>query len=419
MSPNIEFDRWKHLYAERIRVMQSSAIRDLMAFTARPDIISLAGGLPYTDAVGYDRVARAASEALEMTGPEAMQYGTSEGYRPLKYHIKGLMADEGVSVDEGDIVVTQGAQQALEFSAKIFVDQGDAVILEGPSYAGAIQAFTGYLPKFVHIPMDDDGMIVDELQAALKENAGKVKFIYTIPNFQNPAGVTLSFDRRVRLLALAREHGAMVIEDNPYGRLRFEGEDVPCLRSMDDDVIYLGTFSKVFSPGLRVGWVVAPEAILDKYVKCKQAGDLCSSSFAQHVLDRYFHENSWTANVEVLRDIYRERRDAMLAALDEYFPPEATWTRPQGGFFVWATLPEWLDTGEMLARALEAKVAYVPGDGFYADGSGKNSMRLNFSYPKPEQIHEAIKRLGKVIKEQMALYRSLVGWQDKGPSESK
>jgi 2-aminoadipate transaminase len=407
------------MYAERTIVMQSSAIRDLLAVTARPDIISLAGGLPFTDPVGYDRVALAARDALDLTGPESMQYGTSEGYRPLKFHIKALMAEEGISVDEGDIVITQGAQQALEFAAKIFLDKGDVVIVEGPSYAGAIQAFSGYLPTFVHVPMDEDGMMVDALEAALELHSGKVKFIYTIPNFQNPAGVTMSAARRVRLLELAKKHGVIVIEDNPYGRLRFEGEDVPALRSMDDDVIYLGTFSKVFSPGLRVGWVVAPAPILGKFVKMKQAGDLCSSSFAQHLLDRYFHENSWTANVDALRDVYRERRDAMLEALEEHFPSEAVWTRPAGGFFVWATLPDWLDTGEMLAAAMRKKVAYVPGDGFYADGSGTNSMRLNFSYPSPDEIQEGVKRLGKVIKEQMALYRSLLGWQGKGPSESK
>jgi 2-aminoadipate transaminase len=257
--------------------------------------------------------------------------------------------------------------------------------------------------------MDDDGMDVEQLAKALDEHRGAVKYIYTVPNFQNPAGVTLSYERRLRLIELANKHDVLVVEDNPYGRLRYEGEHIPTLRSMDDAVIYLGTFSKVFAPGLRVGWVTAPRPILDKYATAKQAADLCSSAFAQHLLDRYFHENLWTKNVEALVKTYRERRDAMLVALDEHFPEEATWTKPQGGFFVWATLPEWLDTHEMLAKAIEAKVAYVPGYGFYPDGSGNNCMRLNFSYPTPDEIDEGVKRLAKVIKDQMALYRSLVG----------
>lgn len=425
MTPNVEFDHWKGRYAGRTRLMHSSAIRELMAVTSRPDVIALSGGLPYTDAVGYERVARAVKEMLKSEGPVALQYCSSDGYRPLKHHVRRLMAEEGMAVDEDAILFTQGAQQALEFTGKIFVDQGDVVIVEAPAYIGALQAFAAFEPHFVTIPMDDDGMDVELLEKALDKYRGKVKYIYTVPNFQNPAGVTLSYERRVRLMELVREHDVLVVEDNPYGRLRYEGEHVPNLRSMDDRVIYLGTFSKVFAPGLRLGWVTAPTPILDRYSMAKQAADLCSSAFAQHLLDRYFTANAWTRNVAALIEVYRERRDVLLASLEEFFPDEATWTRPQGGFFVWATLPEWLDTQEMLARAIEAKVAYIPGSGFYPDGSGKNHMRLNFSFPTPELIQEGVKRLAKVIKEQMALYRSLVGGfkppgkKGRGPGGSK
>lgn len=407
MTHQIEFDRWKHLYAERTKKARSSPIRDLFS-NSRPDVISLAGGMPYTEPVGYDRVAKAAREALRTDGPLAMQYGISEGYRPLRHHVVEIMADEGVQCDEDDIIITQGAQQALEFTGKIFLDPGDPCIVEAPSYVGALQAFAGQEPDFVTVPLDDDGMDMDGLAAALDKHKGLVKFIYVVPNFQNPAGVTLAYERRLRLLELAREHDVLIIEDNPYGKLRYEGEHVPCLRSMDEDIVYLGTFSKIFAPGLRIGWVVAPKPILEKYIHAKQAADLCSPNFAMYLLDRYFHANEWTRNVAELCRVYKERRDSMFEALEEHFPDEAIWTRPQGGFFLWATLPEWLDTQEMLAKAVEAKVAYVPGPGFYPDESGKNSMRLNFSFPTPEQIHEGVKRLGKVIKEQMTLYRSLV-----------
>jgi 2-aminoadipate transaminase len=409
VAKSADFDSWKHLYAGRTALMHSSAIRELMAVASRPDVIALSGGLPYTDPVGYERVAHAAREIMRLEGPLSMNYGPSDGYRPLKCHVRQLMAEDGMEVDEDDILFTAGAQQALEFTAKIFVDPGDVVIVEAPAYVGALQAFNGFAPKFVTVAMDDDGMDTDLLETALDANRGKVKFIYTVPNFNNPAGVTLSYERRLRLLELAREHDVLVIEDNPYGRLRYEGEHVPNLRSMETDIVYLGTFSKVFAPGLRVGWVTAPRPILDKYMMAKQAADLCSSSFAMHLLDRYFHENAWTKNVEALIDTYRVRRDTLLAALEEHFPEDAKWTHPNGGFFVWATLPEWLNTSEMLPRALEAKVAYVPGAGFYPDGSGTNCMRLNFSFPSPEEIQEGVKRLGKVIKEQMAVVRSLFG----------
>ncbi len=410
--PKYKFDKWTDLYANRATLLKSSAIRDLLSVTARTDIVSLAGGTPYTRDFKVEKMVSAATACMLNQGNEALQYGASEGHIGLKNHVANMMAADGIHVDHEDFIITDGSQQALDLLAKVFIDPGDVVIVEAPSYLGALNAFAGYEPKVVSIPLDDNGLRVEELESKLKElkAAGlRAKFMYLVPNFHNPAGVTLSAERRRRVIELSHEYGLLLVEDNPYGRLRFEGEDIPSLRALDDHVVYMSTFSKIFSPGIRLGWVTAPHPILEKVVFAKQSADLCSSSFTQMVVEEFLNENDLDEYLAQLVKTYRGRRDAMLAALDEFFPPEASWSRPLGGFFVWARLPEFIDTTEMLAEAINQKVAYVPGRAFFADGSGANFMRLAFCYPNEEDIHEGVKRLAGVVKDQISLYQSLAG----------
>lgn len=322
------------------------------------------------------------------------------------------MRDIGVRCTPEQVFLTSGAQQALALIAKTFLDPGDIVITEGPTYLTALSAFNGYEPEIITVPFDDDGMRMDILEETL-ERIGKgnprLKFIYTIPNFQNPGGVTMSDERRHRLIELVQEYQVMLVEDDPYGRLRYEGGHQVPLKAMDPRVVYLGTISKTMAPGLRVGWIVAPRHVLAKINLVKQGTDLCCSSFDQAVVEHYFTDTNWQKVLQAFIQVYGERRDAMLEALEEFFPKEATWTHPEGGFFVWVTLPEYVDTGSMLAEALEAGVTYVPGDSFYPDGKlGKNSMRINFSYESPENLREAIRRLAEVIEEKLELYRVFI-----------
>lgn len=408
--PRYQFDKWTDLYANRTSLLKSSAIRDLLSVTARTDIISLAGGLPYTHDFKMEKMVDAATACMFNQGNEALQYGTSEGHAGLKKHIVGMMAADGIRVDREDFIITGGSQQALDLLAKIFVDPGDVILVEAPSYVGALNAFAGYEPRVVSIPLDENGLSVDQLEVTLKQLAGegiKPKFLYLIPNFHNPAGVTLSLERRRRLLDLSHQHQLLLVEDNPYGRLRFEGDDIPSLRVLDANVVYLSTFSKLMSPGIRLGWVVAPHPILEKLIFAKQSADLCSSTFTQAVVEEFLNSNNLDEYVSHLVSTYKGRRDAMLEALEEHFPDDAKWTRPQGGFFVWVELPKFIDTTEMLAEAISEKVAFVPGNAFFADGSGANYMRLAFCYPNEEDIHEAVKRLARVVKGQISLYHSV------------
>lgn len=408
-TARLVFDKWEGRYATRIRDVRSSAVRDLFAAASRPDMISLSGGMPEVRAVPAHAVADAAHGAVVHAGAQALQYGSSDGRVELREVIVELMAENGVRVSTGDIVVTAGAQQGLDLLAKTFIDPGDVVICEGPTYVGALQAFSAYQPDIRCIPLDEHGMRMDLLEEQLRELGPRgAKFIYTIPNFHNPGGVTLTAERRRRLLELAREYDIPVIEDDPYGRLRFEGGHIKPLRALDDEVIYLGTFSKIFAPGLRLGWMIAPRPILAKVLLVKQAADLCGSAFAQVTAERYFAGTRWRKVLQGLARTYAERRDAMLAALDEYFPPEAHWTRPEGGFFVWVELPEFVDTQTMLAEAVEHGVTYVPGDGFYPDGRGRNCMRLAFCYAEPAAITEGIKRLAEVLEDRLELYRAFI-----------
>ena len=408
-TARVVFDRWDGRYAERIRDVRSSAVRDLFAAASRPDMISFSGGMPEVSRVPASAVAQAAHDAVMHEGACALQYGSSEGRRELRDVIVELMAESGVRLGADDLIVTAGAQQGLDLLAKTFLDPGDVIITEGPTYVGALQAFSAYQPHVVCIPMDEHGMRVDLLEQEL-ERLGPLgaKFIYTIPNFQNPAGVTLTPERRRRLLELARRYDIPVIEDDPYGRLRFEGGHIKPLRALDDEVIYLGTFSKIFAPGLRLGWVSAPSPILAKLLLVKQAADLCGSAFAQVTAERYFAGTRWRRVLQELTRTYAQRRSAMLEALEEHFPREARWTTPEGGFFVWLELPSFVDTVTLLAEAVEHGVTFVPGDAFFPDGRGRNCMRLAFCYAEPAAIAEGIRRLAEVVEDRLELYRAFI-----------
>jgi len=347
-------------------------------------------------------------EVLEEHGSMALQYGGGQGDLSLRRRLVELMAAEDVAADPEDMVITTGAQQALDLVGKIFIDPGDLIAVEAPAYVGALTAFSAYEPRYLQIDIDDDGMIVDQLEQALIRGE-RPKFVYTCPNFGNPSGVTLSYERREHLVALCREASIPIVEDNPYGMLRFEGDPLPCLRTLDpENVIYLGTVSKVFSPGVRVGWALAEQSVIQRLILAKEAADLCGSSFMMLVTERYFAEETrWHTNLASLVDIYRSRRDTMVEAITEHFPQDTTWTTPAGGFYVWVTLPAWMDTKAMLVAAVERRVAYVPGSAFYPDGRGRDQMRLAFCYPPEDRIREGIQRLGALLRDETQLYGSL------------
>jgi 2-aminoadipate transaminase len=408
-----DLERYAGLFAQRTRVMRSSAMRDLMAITARPEVISLAGGLPDTSTFPPETFAAQMTKIAQESSAEALQYGPTEGFDGTRAAIGRVMAAEGMTPSPDDIIVTTGGQQALDLITKTLVDPGDVVICEAPTYPGAVPVFCSYEAETHQIPMDDDGMRVDELEALmdrLESQGRKPKFIYSVPTFQNPAGVTLSLERRRRLVELARSREVLVVEDNPYGLLRFDGDPQPPLYQLDggDYVVYVGTLSKILSPGIRLGWAVAPPPVMEKIVLGKQATDLCTSTLTQYFALEYFAEDRWRAYVDSLCDIYRARRDAMLEALERHFPPQATWTRPGGGLFVWATLPDYIDTSDLLAKALRDNVAFVPGAAAYVEGDrGTSSMRLNFSGSSTDEIREGIRRIGAVVAEQVGLYETI------------
>ncbi len=399
----IHLDKWIKIYAQRVKSIRPSVVRMLFAAASRKDIISFAGGMPHPKSFPLEQIKKISHKLIEEEGEAAFQYGPSEGIWELREKIAELLRGEGIEIHGDDLIITDGAQQALDLLGKIFLDEGSTVVVEAPSYVGALNAFLSYEANVLGIPLDEEGLDVEELEIRLKKERKPPRFIYTIPNFQNPAGVTLSLERRKRLLEIVRGMEILLAEDNPYGPLRFDGEDLPHLRTYDENLIYLGTFSKVFSPGLRIGWVVAPRPILEKMIKAKESVNLCPSPFTQRIILYFLKHYSLEEHIKKLRNLYRERRDAMVKSLEEHFPEESSWTHPQGGFFVWVTFPSYVDTTKMLPKALEAKVAYIPGEAFFADGKGNNFIRLNFSYSEPEIIEEGIKNLGKVVKDYIAL----------------
>ena len=414
--PLVDLDRFDFLYSNRVKGMKTSATRDLMATLSRPGIISLAGGFPDTKTFGEEAF-REISNNIAADSAQALQYSPTGGLEAVKDVIVDVMAAEGTPARQEDVFTTTGAQQGLDLVGKVFLNEGDAILAEGPTYAGALNAFAAYKPRILHVPMDRAGIIPVAAREGLKKARKQglhVKFIYTVPNFQNPTGVTLIAERRRELLTIAREFDLVVVEDNPYGMLRFEGEPLPTLAALEqedggdiDRVVYLGTFSKIFAPGVRLGWVHAQPGILHKINVGKQGADLCSSTLSQMMISSYFQNADWRAYVKRLAGLYRRRRDAMLDALSEFMPDEVTWTHPAGGLFVWATLPSYLDATAMLPQAVKRNVAYVPGEGFYANGAGKNCMRLNFSFVEPEKIRRGIELLAEVVRERMELRGSL------------
>ena len=423
VSTSRDIERYAALFASRTKVMKSSAMRDLMAVTARPEVISLAGGLPDTSTFPPDTFAAVAQRIAAESCAKALQYGPTEGLDGTKACIAEVMAAEGMRVDHEDMIVTTGGQQVIDLVTKTLIDPGDVIVAEGPTYPGAVPTFSSYQADVVHIDVDSEGMRVELLEDVLDRldrEGRRPKFIYTVPSFQNPAGVTMSLARRRQLVDIAHRRELLVLEDNPYGLLRYEGAPQPTLRSLDEGVyvMYLGTFSKILSPGIRLGWVVAPPPVLEKINLGKQAADLCTSTMSQLLVRAYFDQGIWRDYIDSLNEIHRGRRDAMLDALAEFFPGQAEWTRPAGGLFVWVTLPDFIDTTDLLARALRENVAFVPGEGAFLDGRGRSSMRLNFSGSDEDTIREGVRRIGEVVAEQVALYGTLTG-EDRAPAPKR
>lgn len=400
---------WDYRYAQRTQRMKASAIRELLKFAEQPEMISFGGGFPAAEVFPVDEFKRACNYVLEHKGADALQYGGTDGYVPLREMIARHTISLGIKVDIDNILITSGSQQALDLLGKIFINRGDRVLVESPTYLGALQAWNAYGAEYIAVPTDENGMQTDQLEEALRIGP---KFIYVLPNFQNPTGTTLPIERRKKIIELADRYGVPIIEDDPYGQLRYEGEDLPAVELLDSqmrmssgnytgNVIYLSTFSKILAPGLRLAWAIAPKEVIRKMSLAKQGTDLHTSTFNQIVAHEVGQHGFIDRHVKVIQETYRERRNAMLDALEEHMPAGVSWTKPQGGLFLWATLPEKINSTDMLQEAIDEKVAYVPGEFFYPDGKGKNSMRLNFSFCKPEIINEGISRLGKAIKKKL------------------
>ncbi len=388
-------------FAARTAGMTASEIRALFAVASRPEVVSLAGGMPNLAALPMDALAAEVADLVARDGQVALQYGSAQGRPELREQICEVMALEGIHADPDDVVVTVGSQMALDLVTRIYCDPGDVVLAEGPSYVGALGSFAAYQARVVHVAMDAEGLMPDILRAALRTVTPRPKFLYTVPTFHNPAGVTLSVERRSEVLAICREHGVAVVEDNPYGLLGFSGHTYPALRSLDRDVIYLGSFSKTFSSGLRVGWALVPPAVRDRLVLAAESATLCPPSFTQMLVSRYLAGHDWRSQVKTYTEAYRDRRDAMVRALETYLPDGCTWNVPDGGFYVWLTVPEGVDTKAMLPRAVTARVAYASGTGFYADGLGSRQLRLSYCYPSPERITEGVRRLARVLEAEL------------------
>ncbi|TFB85200.1 PLP-dependent aminotransferase family protein [Cryobacterium levicorallinum] len=405
-------DPWYHHYAERAAGLKASEVRALFAVASRPEVVSLAGGMPYVAALPEDLVINAMDRVMREKGATALQYGSGQGIPLLREQILDVMALEGIKANADDVVVTTGSQHALELVSKLFLDPGDVVISEGPSYVTAMVIFKSYQAEVDHVPMDENGLIpaaLIEHIAALKAAGRRIKFLYTIPSFHNPAGVTLSWERRLEILEICRSNNILVLEDNPYGLLYFDKPAPDAIRSLErDGVVYLGTFSKTLAPGFRVGWALAPHAIREKLVLANEAAVLSPSSFTQMVISEYLSTADWKGQINTFRGVYHERKNAMLSALDEYLP-DLTWTDPTGGFYVWVTLPEQLDSKAMLPRAVKELVAYTPGTAFYGNGDGRQNMRLAFCYPTPDNIRVGIRRLATVIRGELDLLDTFAG----------
>jgi DNA-binding transcriptional MocR family regulator len=392
-------------YAHRAAHMKPSEIRSLFAVASRPEIVSLAGGMPNLSAIPMDMMAGIVEKLIREHGQEALQYGSGQGHPQLREQICDVMALEGIKANPDDVLVTTGSQQALDLISRIFIDPGDVVLVEAPSYVGALGTFAQYEASVVHIEMDENGLIPEALRQAIKTlryQGRRIKFLYLIPNYQNPAGVLLPADRRSEILDICRSEKIFIVEDNPYGLLGFDRPSPNAMRAEDsENVIYLGSFSKTIVPGFRIGWALVPQSLKEKLVIASESSILCPSNFSQMAIASYLANQPWREQIASFCALYKVRRDAMLSALDAYFPKAATWTKPAGGFYVWVTLPPEIDTKAMVPRAIAAKVAYVPGTAFFADGFGSWSLRLSYCYPTPERITQGVMALSKVVEQEM------------------
>src|SRR3954467_3105582 len=402
---------WSHRYAQRTKILKSSAIRELLKLTQRPEAISFAGGLPAAELFPIEHFKEACNNVLSNHGAEALQYGPTEGYKPLREMIANNLQRYGILATADNVLLTSGSQQALDLIAKLLINRGDRILVEAPTYLGALRAFNVFGAEYVTVPIDKDGLRTECLEDALRSGP---KFMYILPNFQNPGGTTMSLERRIELVSLANKYGVPIIEDDPYGQLRYEGEHLPPLVMLDREhhrrdehyqlgnVIYLSTFSKTLAPGIRLGWIVAPPDVISKLVQLKPVADLHTSTFNQMITYEVAKDGFIDQHVRTIRKVYGERRDVMLASLKEFFPEEVTWTHPAGGLFLWVTLPEGMDCHQLFKVAVKNEVAFVPGDCFFTgEGDGKLNMRLNFSYTNPDQIREGIRRLSSAIKAQI------------------
>ena len=411
-SAGNNLDPWYSHYAQRTSGLAASEVRALFAVASRPEVVSLAGGMPYVSALPEDLVVGAMDRVMREQGPVALQYGSGQGVPLLREQITEVMALEGISASADDVIVTTGSQHGLELFAKLFLDPGDLVLAEGPSYVTALVIFKSYQADVDHVPMDEHGLIPDALRehiANARAVGRRIKFLYTIPTFHNPAGVTLTWERRLEILEICKENGILVLEDNPYGLLYFDQKPPAAMRSIDEDgVVYLGTFSKTLAPGLRVGWALAPHAIREKLILANEAAVLSPSSFTQLVVSQYLAEADWRGQIDTFRGVYRERKEAMISALEEHLP-ELSWTNPNGGFYVWLSLPQTLDSKGMLPRAVTELVAYTPGTAFYANGDGAQNIRLSFCYPTPESIRIGVRRLANVVNDELDLLDTFAG----------
>lgn len=405
--PGSRLDPWIDAYADRAVGMRASEIRALFAVASRPEVVSLAGGMPYVDALPLDSLADTVSRLIRDRGPAALQYGSGQGDVILREQILDVMSDVGVVAHPDDVVVTTGSQMALDLVVRVFCNPGDVVLVESPSYVGALGIFQAYECDVVHVPMDDQGLLPEALSetiARLRQAGRTIKMIYTIPSFHNPAGITQSAQRRKEVLDVALRENLLILEDDPYALLGFDGVVPRAIRADDaEQVVYLGSFSKTLASGLRVGWAVAPHGVREKLVLAAEAAVLCPSNFTQGVVSEFLATQPWRDQVDTFRDIYRERRDALLSSLDTHMPPGTTWTRPAGGFYSWLTLPPGLDATAMLPRAVNALVAYVPGTGFYVDGQGRQNLRLSYCFPDADRIREGVRRLGGVMETELEI----------------
>ncbi len=397
---------WEHRYAHRTQRMKSSAIRELLKLTENPEVISFAGGMPAPEIFPTAEVEAACVQVLRHHGAKALQYGSTEGYTPLREMIARHTARFGIEVSIDNIMITSGSQQALDLLGRIFINRGDRIVVESPTYLGALQAWNAYGAEYVTVAMDENGMIPEELEKALRYGP---KFIYLLPNFQNPTGVTIPYERRLKIIEMADRYGVPIVEDDPYGQLRFEGDHIPSVSVLDNqfhpnngsysgNVIYLSTFSKTLAPGLRLAWVIAPTEVIRKLVQAKQGADLHTATFNQIVAHEVGQHGFLDKHIQKIIAVYRERRDVMLDTLDEFMPQGVNWTHPHGGLFLWATLPPYMNANELFIEAVEEKVAFVSGASFHANGGGENTMRLNFSNANPERIAIGIERLSRVVK---------------------